>query len=121
MPGACCLLATRPISTTRWAEFGLNSGIHDAINLAEKLGQVFRGEAEPTLLHLYSRQRRGVTVEHIQEMSLRNKQTLEQTDREVQRRQLEELAAIARDPKRAREYVYASSMLLSLERARQIT
>ena len=39
--------------------FGLNSGIHDAVNLADKLGRVWRGEAGEALLDLYVRQRRA--------------------------------------------------------------
>src|SRR5205814_5440988 len=44
--------------------FGLNSGIHDAINLAEKLGRVWRGEDEG-LLDRYVRQRRAATVDAV--------------------------------------------------------
>src|SRR5205085_3356520 len=46
--------------------FGLNSGIHDAINLCEKLVRVWRREGGEELLDLYSRQRRAVTVEQVQ-------------------------------------------------------
>src|SRR6202035_2475308 len=52
--------------------FGLNSGIHDAINLAEKLGRVWRREADASLLDLYVRQRRSATVEQVQALSIRN-------------------------------------------------
>src|SRR5205085_6964555 len=48
--------------------FGLNSGIQDAINLAEKLGKVWRGEADETLLDRYVRQRRAATIEQVQTM-----------------------------------------------------
>ena len=34
---------------------GLNGGIHDAMNLAPKLAAVWKGEAEPELLDIYSR------------------------------------------------------------------
>src|SRR5215813_8263152 len=49
---------------------GLNSGVHDAINLAGKLGRVWRGEAGDELLDLYVRQRRSATVEQVQAMSI---------------------------------------------------
>jgi 3-(3-hydroxy-phenyl)propionate hydroxylase len=100
--------------------FGLNSGIHDAINLCEKLGRVWRGEASDDVLDVYSRQRRAVTVEQVQEMSIRNKRTLEEADPAVQRERLTQLIHVARDPELARRHVYASSMLLGLERAKQI-
>jgi 2-polyprenyl-6-methoxyphenol hydroxylase-like FAD-dependent oxidoreductase len=37
---------------------GMNGGIHDAINLAEKLAEVWFGRAEASLLDRYTRQRR---------------------------------------------------------------
>jgi 3-(3-hydroxy-phenyl)propionate hydroxylase len=100
--------------------FGLNSGIHDAVNLGEKLGRVWRGEASDDLLDVYSRQRRAVTVEQVQDMSIRNKRTLEEADPKLQRERLTQLIAVARDPEFARRHVLASSMLLGLERAKQI-
>jgi 2-polyprenyl-6-methoxyphenol hydroxylase-like FAD-dependent oxidoreductase len=52
--------------------FGLNGGIHDSINLSEKLAKVCRGEADQSLLDLYVRQRRTVNLEYVQEHSIRN-------------------------------------------------
>src|SRR6185503_13606532 len=43
--------------------FGLNSGIHDAVNLAEKLGRVWRSDAGEELLDLYVRQRRAACID----------------------------------------------------------
>ena len=60
--------------------FGLNSGIHDAVNLADKLARVWRGEADEALLDLYVRQRRTTTIEQVQAMSIRNKRLLEERD-----------------------------------------
>ena len=82
--------------------FGLNSGIHDAINLCDKLGRHWRGEGGEELLDLYSRQRRAATVEQVQAMSIRNKQMMEERDPAVQRKRLQELVAVADDPQRAR-------------------
>jgi len=50
----------------------LNGGIHDSFNLTEKLGKVCRGEADPSLLDVYVRQRRTVNLEYVQEHSIRN-------------------------------------------------
>jgi len=100
--------------------FGLNSGIHDAINLADKLGRVWRGESE-ALLDLYVRQRRSATIEQVQAMSIRNKRLLEERDPAVQRRQLEELIAIAADAERARKYLLESSMIAGLARANEVS
>jgi 3-(3-hydroxy-phenyl)propionate hydroxylase len=100
--------------------FGLNSGIHDAVNLADKLGRVWRGEGGEELLDLYVRQRRAATVEAVQAMSIRNKRLLEERDPKVQRSRMEELVQTARDPARARAHLLDSSMIAGLRRSREI-
>jgi 3-(3-hydroxy-phenyl)propionate hydroxylase len=100
--------------------FGLNSGIHDAISLAEKLGRVWRGEADDALLDLYVRQRRMAAVEQVERMSIRNKRQLEERDPDVQRKRLQELIAIAQDPVRARDHLLETSMITGLRQSSQI-
>jgi 3-(3-hydroxy-phenyl)propionate hydroxylase len=100
--------------------FGLNSGIHDAINLSGKLARVWRGEADDALLDRYVRQRRAVCIEEVQRMSIRNKQLLEERDPAVQRQHLTELVAIANDPDRAREHMLNSSMIAGVRKAEEI-
>jgi 3-(3-hydroxy-phenyl)propionate hydroxylase len=100
--------------------FGLNSGIHDAINLAGKLGRVWRGEAGEPLLELYVRQRRAATIEQVQAMSIRNKRLLEERDPAVQREHMEEMVAIAGDPARARQHLLDTSMIAGLRSAGEI-
>jgi 3-(3-hydroxy-phenyl)propionate hydroxylase len=100
--------------------FGLNSGIHDAVNLCDKLGRLWRGDGGEELLDLYSRQRRAATVEQVQAMSIRNKRMMEERDPAVQRARLEEMIAIAGDPARAREHLLNTSMISGLSRAAQV-
>jgi 3-(3-hydroxy-phenyl)propionate hydroxylase len=100
--------------------FGLNSGIHDAITLAEKLARVWRAEADDSLLDLYVRQRRAATIEHVQAMSIRNKRLLEERDPQVHRTRMEELVAIAEDPRLARAYMLESSMIAGLRKSAEI-
>ena len=100
--------------------FGLNSGIHDAISLAEKLGSVWRGEADDALLDLYVRQRRMAAVEQVERMSIRNKRQLEERDPNVQRKRLQELMAIAKDPERARDHLLETSMITGLRQSTQM-
>jgi len=99
---------------------GLNSGVHDAINLAEKLGRVWRGEADDSVLDQFVRQRRSATVEQVQAMSIRNKRLLEERDPKVQRERLTELIATAGDAERARKYLLESSMIAGLRRANEV-
>lgn len=100
--------------------FGLNSGIHDAINLADKLGRVWRGEADDALLDLYVRQRRIAAVEQVERMSIRNKRQLEERNPDVQRKRLQELIAIANDAGRARDHLLETSMITGLRQSSRI-
>ncbi|HEV3007444.1 MAG TPA: FAD-dependent monooxygenase, partial [Burkholderiales bacterium] len=97
--------------------FGLNSGIHDAVNLAEKLAKVWHGEARDDLLDVYVRQRRATTIDQVQAMSIRNKRLLEERDPGVQRSRMEELVAVAADPQRARQHMLESSMIAGLRKS----
>ena len=56
---------------------GLNFGIHDALNLAEKMGAVMRGEASKDVFALYDRQRRTVAEEYLLAQTAQNKKDLE--------------------------------------------
>jgi len=100
---------------------GLNGGLQDAANLADKLAQVMLEGAPDELLDLYSRQRRTVAVEFVQEQSIANKKRLEARDPEARRRNLGELREVAADPVRARQFLLRTSMLASQKRAAGIT
>ncbi len=100
---------------------GLNGGIQDAANISEKLAQVILNEGPDQLLDLYSRQRRTVAVEFVQEQSIANKKRLEAHDPEARRRNLGELRDIAADPARARQFLLRTSMLASQARAAAMT
>ena len=100
--------------------FGLNGGIHDAINLSEKLGKVCRGEADASLLDLYARQRRTVNLEYVQDSSIRNLRRLAAKDPEERRRNFDELRRMASTPEGARQFLLVSSMLASIRRANAI-
>jgi len=100
--------------------FGLNGGIHDAMNLAEKLGRVCRGEADESLLDLYVRQRRTVNIDYVQEGSIQNLKLLTERNAEARRERFEELRRTAADPGRAKQYLLQSSMIASMRRAAAI-
>ena len=100
--------------------FGLNGALHAAVNLGEKLGPVWRGEAEESLLDRYVRQRRQANIEFVQAQSIRNKELLHERDPAVRAERLEEVRRTAADPKRAREFLLRSSMIASVRRAAEI-
>ena len=96
---------------------GLNGGIHDAMNLTEKLTQVWRGEANDHALDVYDIQRRTTAVEFVQAQSIQNKKRLEASDGESRKKNLQELREISEDPVRAKKFMMGSSMLESVRRA----
>ena len=96
---------------------GLNGGIQDGVNLADKLARVILGGEPERLLDLYDLQRRTVAVEFVQEQSIANKQRLEAAEPEVRKRNLDELRAIAADPARARAFLLRTAMITSQRRA----
>jgi 3-(3-hydroxy-phenyl)propionate hydroxylase len=100
---------------------GMNSGIHDAFNVAEKLVQIEHDGASPDILDRYTRQRRMVAVEYVQSSSIRNKRLLEERDAAVRKQHFEELRQTATDPIAAREYLLRSTLYESLERANAVT
>jgi len=92
---------------------GMNGGIHDAFNLAEKLTRVWQG-ADPAVLGRYERQRRKVALEVVQQQALRNRATLNQRDPAVRRASLDDLRATADDAARHKDYLMRTSMIASL-------
>ena len=93
---------------------GMNGGVHDAFNLAEKLARVWKGEVDQLLMERYSRQRRKVAVDVVQQQALRNRQLLNQRDPAVRRAYHDELRGIAADPAKHHAHLLRSSMIQSL-------
>jgi len=98
---------------------GLNGGIHDAFNVAEKLIEVIRGAPLETFAR-YSRQRRKVALDVVQQTALRNRAILNTRDPEARRAYYDELRRIANDPIEHRAYVMRTSMIQSMRDAEQI-
>ena len=81
---------------------GMNSGVHDAFNLADKLIRIMRRETDDSELDRYERQRRHVAIKHTQAQTMRNKRLLAEQDPAVRQRNNEELRRTAEDPARPR-------------------
>ena len=101
--------------------FGLNGGIHDSFNLTEKLAKVCRGEADPSLLDAYVRQRRTVNLEYVQEHSIKNLRRLNEKSEERRRQNFDDLRRQASTREGRREFLQVSSMIASVRRANAIT
>jgi 3-(3-hydroxy-phenyl)propionate hydroxylase len=98
---------------------GMNGGMQDAFNLAEKFKQIWNG-ADDALLDRYDRQRRTVAVEAVQQQTHRNQQIISERDPETRKKSLDAMRKVAADKTSAREYMLRSSMIASLRRAEQI-
>ncbi len=99
---------------------GMNGGIHDAVNLADKLARVFHGEADDALLDLYSRQRRHAAVEYVQAQTIANKKLMEERDPAARAASLAELRRTADDPAAARRYMRRAALRDSLNSANAV-
>jgi 3-(3-hydroxy-phenyl)propionate hydroxylase len=99
---------------------GMNSGVHDAFNLADKLVKILRREVGDDILDRYERQRRHVAIQHTQAQTIRNKRLLAEKDPAVRRRSQDELRRTAEDPVLARAFLLRASLIESLREAEQI-
>jgi 3-(3-hydroxy-phenyl)propionate hydroxylase len=99
---------------------GMNSGVHDAFNLADKLVNILRGKQGEEILDRYERQRRHVAIQHTQAQTMRNKRLLAERDPAVRKRNQDELRRTAEDPARARAFLLRASLIESLREAEQI-
>jgi 3-(3-hydroxy-phenyl)propionate hydroxylase len=99
---------------------GMNSGVHDAFNLADKLVKILRGEQDEDILDRYERQRRHIAIQHTQAQTIRNKRLLTEKDPAIRKRNQDELRRTAEDPGRARAFLLRVSLIESLREAEQI-
>jgi 3-(3-hydroxy-phenyl)propionate hydroxylase len=99
---------------------GMNSGIHDAMNLGGKLVDILHGDAALDLLDRYERQRRHVALATVQAQTIRNKRILAEKDPEIRRQNHETLRRTAEDPKAARDFILRASLIESVREAAAI-
>jgi 3-(3-hydroxy-phenyl)propionate hydroxylase len=98
---------------------GMNGGIQDAFNLADKLACIWAG-GDGSLLDRYDRQRRTVAVEAVQQQTHRNQQIISERDPATRRKALDAMRQIAADKAAARDYMLKSSMIASMRHAAEI-
>jgi 3-(3-hydroxy-phenyl)propionate hydroxylase len=100
---------------------GLNGGLQDASNLADKLCDILLNGASDDLLDLYDLQRRTVAIEFVQEQSIANKRRLEAKDEETRQQNFAQLAAVAADPEKAKDFLLRTSMITAQRRVAAMT
>jgi 3-(3-hydroxy-phenyl)propionate hydroxylase len=99
---------------------GMNGGIHDAMNLAQKLADIFEGRAAPEVLDRYTRQRRKAQTDFVQAQSIQNKKSLEEKDPVIRRKNLDELRRMSEDVALHKKYLYRTSLIDSLNSANAV-
>jgi 3-(3-hydroxy-phenyl)propionate hydroxylase len=101
--------------------FGMNSGIHDAVNLCGKLVDILRHGADgPASLARYERQRRTVTENFVQTQTIENMKRMRDgwgSQRDAQR---ERMSRLVSDPDERRAFLMRQSMFTSLADAEAI-
>ncbi len=96
---------------------GLNGGVHDAFNLAEKLTAVIQRGEPDSLLERYERQRRPVMEEAIIAQSDANRKRMRELDPAKRREMLQGLQDICADPDKLYRHMLNTSMISGLRQA----
>ena len=103
---------------------GMNGGIHDALNLAEKLVSILRGQTgsatQAEVLSRYERQRKPVAQEQIIKQAAVNRARMRERDPAKRLEALRALQAITEDPTRLRQHLLGSSMIDGLRQAAEV-
>ena len=99
---------------------GLNGGIHDAMELVDTLHQVVTKQADDALLDRYTRRRRTLNIEFVQEQTILNKKRLEEHDPKTRQARFDELRAIAEDPAKHKEFLLRTSLIASVRKAQSM-
>ena len=89
---------------------GLNSGIHEAWDLAGSLNRVLTDE-DASKLDTYEARRRPLNIKYVQEQTVANKKRLEERDPAQRAKRFAELRATADDPKLHKEFLMRASLL----------
>lgn len=100
--------------------FGMNSGIHDAWNLQEKIVACLATGHNAKLFAKFDRQRRTVTHNFIQAQTMQNKELLEHGAAEGHARRFAKMRATHDDDEQRRAFLLKQSMVSSLAEAAAI-
>ena len=101
---------------------GMNGGLHDAINLCDKLMEIWTQNGDvDALLDLYDRQRRGICIDFIQSHTKRNKKLMEAMDEDIQRVRQRDFMRACSDPTLEKAFLMRNSMIECLRDSYNIT
>ena len=89
---------------------GLNSGIHEAWDLAGGLEQAVKHD-NASVLDTYESRRRPLNIQYVQEQTIANKKRLEEKEPAARERRFREMKEMADDPKRHKAFLMRASLL----------
>lgn len=97
---------------------GMNGGIHDAVNLAQKLVRVVTAGADAgAMLDHYSAQRRAIAEEYVLTHTHQNKQVIEESDPDKRAAHLAHLIEVSQDREALLAYVRKGAMIDAVEKS----
>lgn len=99
---------------------GMNSGIHDAINLAHTIRAVMDG-ADPSAFDRYTRQRRTIATDEVQENAEQLSTVIKEKAWDARIARLRQMQAIAADPVKHKAFLLKTSMISGLRKAQTIS
>ena len=101
--------------------FGMNSGIHDAFNLGQRLVRIYQHGADaPSELKAFEVQRRTTTHDFIQAQTIKNMEYMKEDAGSLHSQRKAEMEAIRADPVRRREFLLRQSMIECLAKEREL-
>ncbi len=100
---------------------GMNTGVHDAFNLTEKISGVWQGANGLDLFDRYTRQRKAIAIEYAHKISDANHFRMRERDPAKRRVIMDEMKRITGDDTLMREWLMNSSMINSVRHAAEIT
>ncbi|TDF93226.1 FAD-dependent oxidoreductase [Paenibacillus piri] len=93
---------------------GLNSGIHDAVDLTKRLVRIIGGADATAELDMYSEVRRRVAVDYVKSISEKNTRVVKEADPQQRIKLQQEMRDLANDSVRARRWMLNSAMIASV-------
>ena len=92
---------------------GMNSGIHDGLNIAEKISMLWKNQSLDInkVFGLYDRQRRPLAKKYVQAQSIENKKTLNAKDSKVAKEKYDKLSMISLDKKMHKNFLLKASLI----------
>ncbi|PLS17049.1 hypothetical protein CVD28_13400 [Bacillus sp. M6-12] len=93
---------------------GLNSGIHDAVDLSRRLVRILSSENEEQLeeeLQIYNKVRRQVALDYVKEITEKNTSLMKEKDPEYRLKMQKQMADTAANPESAKKWLLRASLI----------